>query len=67
MRIPFSAKEQQICATYRQRIADAEAARAQLAAICTIIIERAGGDASTPWQLSQDGSALEEVSDAVAE
>lgn len=65
--IQLSDREKQIIGGYMSAIRNAEAARAQMMALCSVIIERAGGDASKPWQLSQDGSALEEVSDGVAE
>jgi hypothetical protein len=67
MRIELTPKERQIIAAHRQRIAEAEAARNHLVVLCTIIIERAGGEAAKPWNLTDDGAALEEVSDAVAQ
>jgi hypothetical protein len=67
MKIELTPKEQQIIAAHRRKIEDAEAARVNLVALCTVIIERAGGDAAKQWNLTVDGSALEEVTDAVAE
>lgn len=66
MKVELTSKEQQVISGYRQVIAQAESARTSLTMLCTIIIERAGGDTSKPWNLTPDGSAMEEVQDGVA-
>jgi hypothetical protein len=67
MRIELSAKEQQLISAHQRVLAEAERARATLVSICSIIIERGGGDAGKPWIVTADGAALEEVTDGVAE
>ena len=67
MKIELTTKEQQIIGAHQRVLADAERARQLLVSICTIIIERAGGDAAKPWAVTAEGAALEEVTDGVAE
>ena len=67
MRIELSAKEKEIIGAHQRVLAEAERARQSLVSICTVIIERSGGDAMKPWAVTADGATLEEVTDAVAE
>lgn len=66
MKIELTQKEQQVIGSYMRTIAAADAAKANLSAVSSIIIERAGMDSSKPWALDPSGTFLEEVKDGLA-
>lgn len=65
-KIELTEKEQQVIGSYVRTIRAAEMAQANLTAVSSIIIERAGMDSTKQWVLDPSGTFLEEVDDGMA-
>ncbi len=66
MKIKLTDKERQILTTQVSAIRAGELAQANLSALSTIIIERAGMDSNKKWMLDPSVEFLEEVDDGMA-
>lgn len=65
--IELSPLEQLAIARYQARIEAGNAARQALTVLSNVIIARAGGDTTKQWRTTEDGTAIVEAQNGVAQ